>query len=79
MGKRFEELYLKSGKNWNGKEKTGKQEGKKRSNQEREGCHFQISHLHPRNSELNPVLPGNVIYDYTLKICNPLQARHFTI
>lgn len=72
---RLEEID-KRGKDYRGR-KIGKQQGKNRSNQKREGYHFQIPHLCPRNSKLKPILQGNIFNDYIFKIFIPLQASHF--
>lgn len=49
----------KQGK-FEGERKIGKQKGRIQVKKKREGYHFQISHLYPKNSELNPVLQENI-------------------
>lgn len=78
MNERLGEID-KSGKNSERERKTGKQEGKNRNDQKREGYHFRISLLYARNSKLNPMLERNILYDYIFKIFILLQASYFNI
>lgn len=68
---RLEEID-KSGKNQEGKEKLESKRGRTEVWKKEKGTSSKL-HIYIPENELNPVLQGNVAYDYIFKIFIPLQ------